>query len=773
MNDKLMFKEELDKNNVFSGKLPEILIQLAGSINNYRIPYRMKLAIAVSEFILFFSQFQKKIKLYDGALIPINSITFCIAGSGAGKDSSKDAVRTCFGEAYQVINETRKTNAKNIAIEAARKEGKDNPTEFDVWKEYYSHPSSLFSAPNSTLEGLTSDFNRLEDEGLGAGFVYSGEIGDEFGNGIDLLMQFMAEVYDKGSKEVKALKGKESQLKPLYNFPVSALFMGSQAGILFEQDIKHKFRKAFNSKLARRSYFMYAPDEEKRPDFGGNIAKFDKWTAQCKSDAYDNRTKAIASINTIVPALINGSTEPLTLAPEVQKIYDRYTAYNEEVAESEIEHQYPISKLVRKHLQWKALKFAGAIAMFHGRDIISISDYVSAVTYCEQLNRDMELFEAELAKQPHEVFADYMNVNCGTDGKSHMSFHTIKKLGYISSTGTTEARVHELVKLAASYDKTGIYTVCDEGVCFERQQLTDIINISYLPIDNTELFKALARNASKDELDDIKRRIANQTTYGYEHYDTTFAELADMLQGDFAYTPFKLRDSNDKLAKYDKEKHKNAKGGVRGKDNIVGGCKWVVLDVDDSTLTAEEVDFMLSDINHHISLTSNGANHKKFRILLELDSIVDIPDIQWKHFIGLISEHIAIKADPLPKAQIFFSYADRQIWSMVDAEPLPAKNFIIDSAELVAKKERVKKEINPAQKKAALNDPLTTFHYAYEAADGEGSRSLIRAALHAKDLGADQETVTQLMHDINDYWAYSMPEERFGRTILTYVERLF
>ena len=299
-----MFREELDRSNVFSGQLPEVLTQLAGSINNYRIPYRMKLAIAVSEFILFFSQFQKKIKLHDGALIPINSITFCIAGSGAGKDSSKDAIRTCFGEAYQVINETRKAQAKAKAIAMAQKEGRDSPNEFDVWNEYYVHPSSLFSAPNSTLEGLTYDFNRLEEEGLGAGFIYSGEIGDEFSNGVDQMMQFMAEVYDKGSKEVKAIKGKEGQLKPLYNFPVSSLFMGSQAGILFEPEVKHKFKKAFNSKLARRSFFMYAPDEEKRPDFGGNITLFDKWTADCKTKAYDNRVKAQSAINSIVPKLI-------------------------------------------------------------------------------------------------------------------------------------------------------------------------------------------------------------------------------------------------------------------------------------------------------------------------------------------------------------------------------------------------------------------------------------------------------------------------------------
>ncbi len=766
-----IFKAELDKVGIFEGQLPPVITHLVGSVNNYRIPERMKLAIAVSEFILFYSQFQFKIKLHDGALMPTNSITFCIAGSGAGKDSSKDAVRMCFNEGYGKINDVRKAKAKAKAIEAARADGCENPSEFSEWKEYYKPPTPLFSAPNSTLEGLTHDFNNLQEESLGAGFIYSGEIGDEFGRGIADLMQFMSEVYDKGNKEVKAIRGKENQLKPIVEFPISALFMGSQAGLLFEQNVKNEFRKAFSSKLARRSFFMFAPEEEKRPQFN-TIGQFDKWTAECKTIAYDHRAKAISLINQTVDKLLTAEDKIITIDEDVNKIYDRYTAYNEDFAETEIAHQYPISKLVRKHLQWKALKFAGTLAMFNGRNNINMHDYKTAVTYCETLNKDMEIFETELVKQPHEEFADYMNYTAGAENKAHMSLHTLKKSGYIPATGSSEQKIYELVKLASSYDKAGIYTVCDEGICFERQQKTDIINISYLEIDNSELFAAIEKGADKNTIDDIKHRIAMTTAYGFEEVDTTFEELAEMLTGDWAYTPFKLKQVGDG-ADITMTKHPEAVGGVRGKDNVIGGCKWLVLDVDNSLLEASEVHFMLMDINHHISLTSNHNNKNKFRILLELDSVVDIPDIQWKQFINLVSEHIAIQVDPLPKSQIFFSYSGREIWSTTDASPLETKDFIVHSAELVAKKERLKKVITPAQKKTALQDPLSTFFYAYEAADGDGSRSLIRAALHAKDLGATKEDTIQLMYDINDYWAYSMPSDRFERTIITYVERLY
>jgi hypothetical protein len=47
--------------------------------------------------------------------------------------------------------------------------------------------------------------------------------------------------------------------------------------------------------------------------------------------------------------------------------------------------------------------------------------------------------------------------------------------------------------------------------------------------------------------------------------------------------------------------------------------------------------------------------------------------------------------------------------------------------------------MSTAQKRAQLNDPTTTFEYAFEARHGEGSRSMYRMMRHAQDLGATQK----------------------------------
>lgn len=764
-----LLKQELDKEKVFEGTLPKIIVDLANSIDNYRIPFRMKLSIAISEFILFYSQFQKKIKLNNDTSIPINGITFVISGSGSGKDSTKNAIRNCFGEAYTTINNTRKLNAKKRAIETAREQGLEDPTSFDVYKPYYSQPNPLFSAPNSTIEGLTIDFNRLEEEKLGAGYIFTGEIGDEFSKGSADLMQFMSEVYDMGSKEVKALRNKENQLKPIENFPVSALFMGSQAAIFHETYVKEAFKKAFSSKLARRSFFMFAPEELKRPVFT-DILQFDEWVANNKKNASEAKQRAAIAINSTTERLIKDFTVSIEIEPDVQRIYNRYMAYNEEVANM-LDHHYPIAKLVRNHLQWKALKLSGAIALFNNHKTITKEDFISAISYCEMLDNDMTIFETELSKQSHEVFVDLANSTVDPDDKSIISLHTIKKLGFIPNTGSSEHHIKNLITLASSYDKEGIYTLCSDGVCFEKQRITDITGVSYLSIDTTKLTE-LITSKSKDSLIELeKHNIAATTTYGYEYAETTFEELSHMLNESFAYTPFQLKKANID-AVYDTAKHLNATGGVRGRENVSGGCKWIVIDIDKSTITADECHLMLSDINHHIALTSDVNNPNKFRILIELDAIVDIPDLQWKAFIQHISEYIAINADPLPKSQIFFSYENREVLSVTDAKPLEVKPFIIQAAETVAKKERPKK-LSSAQTRSLLNDPLGTFFYAYEAEEGEGSRAMIRAALHAKDLGATEKETVELMYDINDYWVYPMEEIRFERTILNYIERIY
>ena len=90
------------------------------------------------------------------------------------------------------------------------------------------------------------------------------------------------------------------------------------------------------------------------------------------------------------------------------------------------------------------------------------------------------------------------------------------------------------------------------GIIYEPLSITSTLGISYKEIDNSALHKAIAADASADELKDIKKRIALQTSDGYSYGETTFEELGDLLTGDYAYTPFHFKD------------------GIRNRSNIIG-----------------------------------------------------------------------------------------------------------------------------------------------------------------------------------------------------------
>jgi hypothetical protein len=124
---------------------------------------------------------------------------------------------------------------------------------------------------------------------------------------------------------------------------------------------------------------------------------------------------------------------------------------------------------------------------------------------------------------------------------------------------------------------------------------------------------------------------------GYQCEEITFKDLNEMLQDDYAYTPFRFVN------------------GVRGKDNIDSPCKWIVMDVDSSEITDKEAHLLLSDINHYVVRSSNKANPHKFRVLIELDAEIDVPQEQWIKFIQLIATDLGLVCDKLSKAQIFLA----------------------------------------------------------------------------------------------------------------------
>lgn len=728
-----LLEEELKKRGVFNTPLPKFINELADSIPNKLDP-KMKLTIAVSEIILFASQFRRNIKHWNNSLIPINAITFCISGSGTGKDSSINAMRKNFLGGYEVINHLRVEKAKETAKSIARSKGLAMPDSPDIYEKFYDKPMPLFVAP-STNEGFIQYLNELDRSGIGAGFILSGEFGAELLTSPTIIanLQLLAELYDEGKKEVKVLKDKDRQSEEIKNLPVSALFMGSPENILFDETVKKKFKTEFTTKLARRSFFNFNFFEVEEPTYS-NINELLKEEMKIEDRARELNEKYSNEFKLLAIDQISRCGVPLEIDSKTRELITLYKKYNQQKA-SKVNKQYPITQLVIMHLYWKALKLAGALAIIKNKSSISELEYKEAITFTELLNEDMKNFEIELVKDPYELFVGF----CQTilqDNKCFVDTHSLRKMGYISTTSNTTSKLKDLANLASSYDPSGVYKVTDTGIEYTKLVKTTGNGVSYLEV-----------SGSKDD-----RKLACSKNFNYAIVE--FKNLAGMLAKDFAYSPFKFRD------------------GIRSKSNIEGGIKWIALDIDDSIYTDEQMHEILQDYNHHIARTSDPNNPFKFRVLLELDSIVDLGDREYKNFIKSISNYLDLKTDILPKSQIYFSYSGRNVLSVTDKYPLETKDHIMNAYNTTTLSNPTEyiDNLSDKQKKALLSDPLTTFNYAFEAPEGKGSVSLYRAAKHAKDLGMNREEVIELIQEINSYWTRPMDQTRLNNTLIKQIQ---
>lgn len=746
----------LEAKGAFNSEPPLIIAKTADTIAFKTVPDKMKMTIAASELVTFASQFRRNIQHWDGASVPINAISVILTGSGKNKDSSVRAVRKIFKESYSTLDAARSELAKEEAKRLAKEAGES------AWQPFYdsvTKPAPIFISP-TTEAGLVNHVNELGRYPIGAGLLYSGEFGNELAFSMDMIdnIKVISELYDLGEKEVKHTKGREFRSEQINGQPVNALLVSSPQFILFEESVNKKFKLEFMTKLARRCNFCFVTEFLEEPEFATMEEYFD-YRASIDTATSGLQQELSSEFSAITDYQIPLAGTPISISPQVKNLFEAYFKYNEQVAQYTLSPS-SISALVRSHLQWKALKLAGALAIICCSEEILPEHYIDAIKFCEILSQDMEAFEAELNKLPYERFADYIQTIADpVTGKATIDVHNLKKKNFIATTANPKQKLKELIIPASIYDKLGMYSVSDDGlyIHYERIHRTTAIGVSAKPIDNSKLFEAIRLCKSKDTISDLKQTIATTAVYGYEYEEATFASLSDLLQGNFAYSPFRFKD------------------GVRGRSNIEGGTKWVVLDVDTSTITAQEAHFMLSDINHHIALGSDKNNPFKFRVLLELDSIVEVSPIIWRNFYTEIASDLALNVDPLPQSQIFYSYWEegREVYSVTDAAPIAVRDYLMRAHELSENSQSVvSKNYSTSQKKALLADKLTTFAPAFNALPGEGSRKLIWAANYAyRDLGATKEETIELVREINNYWLYPLDERRFENTVESQILR--
>ena len=715
-------KERTSKLNPF----PDIIQRGINTISG-DVPYKLKLAITLSELITFSSHLRKPIQLYDGTLVPTNAIVFALSASGTSKDKSLNTIRKSLSTAYEQLEEYRKEYAKDKAEKMAVLDGAKK----EEWGRYYQAPKPL-QAGLGTVEGLMHHFADIAENPMGAGSIMTSEIGSELQNNgsITDIIKTISVAYDLGNIPPKIVKSAENQTKAVKNLPVNALFFGAQDALLYNNDIKSKFKMVFNTQLARRSIFTFTPEVPKRVE----ITSIDE-LYKMREEERERVLKAQNELNELTAHLVeNTNSEPLRFTDDAEKLFDVYMELNSILSE-EMPNKYPISKLSRKHKQWLALKLAGSYAILHGEEKINEQTYAYAINTVEMLSPQMAEFEKELVKEAYEQLSD-MCRSKAEDSSYHISLHELRKLGYVVGTGSSKHKVEELCVLANSYDSDGSYTILDGGIEYKELIKTSAIGMSAIIFD-TEL-----------KGPELKDYMARNCSTGYEVYDTDFQDIEELLRHNAAYTSFTFKD------------------GVRNKENLEGGSKFVILDIDKSQLTDEEAHMLLEEYNHYVVRTSDPDNKFKFRTLLELDSLVDIDERTWKAFIQEIGNELGLVVDVLPQSQIFLSFADRHIYKQLEGKTLQTK-YLLERAS-IATRDRPKpaSALPDTQKNAALNDPTETFNYAFAAEPGERSVYMYRALAHAIDLGADGDYLKQLAEEINKSWIDPLSDDRLQRTLL-------
>ena len=457
-----LYRQALEDAGCFKPEYPAI-IQVGMDTVSTNAPEKMKALMIATELMVFASNLRKPI-MWERSLIPVNTISFIIAGSGVGKDSSMKMIRKSMEPAYEKINKYREDHAKAKAVEDAEADGK----KAQDWRKYYSRPRDLFSGIG-TLPGQMKHLASLENGKLGAGYIQVSELGSELQNNKDIAENIVALAigYDSGYIPAKTVKDDTQQVPTINNLPFSGLMFGSPDNIIFDEAVKAKFREEFSTKLSRRSFFSFSKEDVVKMVFN-SVEESNAYKRKVKNDAYTAMTKLEPWMTFLVDAT---STVPLEVTEEVEDLFETYKEYNEWTGDA-MSKQHPMSALHRQHMQWKALKLAGALAILQNDTVIEASHYVDAINFSEIFAQDLEMFELELSKEPYELFSDYM-CSISENGYANMSIHKLRKKGFIKGSGSAQNKMLELIDLAKSYDDHNRYEYADNYIHFYESAAID------------------------------------------------------------------------------------------------------------------------------------------------------------------------------------------------------------------------------------------------------------------------------------------------------------
>lgn len=709
-----------------SSKIDDKIVKIVDAIDT-KLTQKMKVQLVAHYFSFFASQFRKPI-LFENQLIPINSISFLFSYSGSGKDTTINRIKDIFRESMEVIEDERQ-RLNNVRAVELLNQSNDKKAKLDDF--LISLPPLEFGL--STPEGLVSTIDTNQMINIGSLNVNTNEFIVELAsNGnISQMMSSISEIYDIGFKHSKQLKDKSNQVKTLCNVFLSGLFTSS-FNILQDSSTRQKLVVDFKSRLARRSSITFNTIVEKDK----SITNIDEWlekelnTKKQQSYVFDTYKGLFSNL---AQNHINTPVKNLNVSDEALKLIMVYRQYCSELSKENESLDRLFSNINIANRWFQALKLSGALSIVSNRYDIREEDVIKAINIVEMTNEDVFLFEQELNKSEYEILIDYCEKQ--EENKITISSHILTKANLVSKK-TLKTDLANIAILANSKDKDGLYTISgdSDGITYSRFIDSKDFGISYLQIPNS----------NKDE----KIKYLNKPL---SYARVPFERLANMLKGDFIYSPYEF------------------KNGKRNLDNLINRTNLIVFDIDETDDTIDECHNNLADINHIIASTSDKTNPYKYRIIIPFDKEVEIENKIYKQLCKDIAiDYLpSVKIDLLSQSQIYYAYKDSVVYITNDAINLPIKDYIVNIQQ-----NKSLDSLTPKQKSEMLKDAYNTFYFAYNTPEGKRHHNMVKAIAKAYNLGSNYEYVIKLINDINDSFDSKLDEKNI-EGIVKFANKLF
>lgn len=702
-------RQILEDQGILSGFENKGIEDLASIIPD-EVPRKMARVIGMYMITSLANALQIKIKLSEDNKVPVNTISFVLAHSGAKKTSSVDTMERALKGGFDVI-----TDMRNLLWKAKKEE---------AGTDKVPPPAPLF-ATVSTEAGLVQYMNDFTKEGIGAPSIFVDEIATELKTSPYIVdnIKIISQVFDAGNAKVSMLKGRENQSQEIRGMAMNALFIGAEHGILEDPDTLKMFDEEFVSRLARRTFFCYPVFHiGKHKDDGYN--EYRERMDAFRKEASLKTQRLTEEYKERISQIIKKNILEVEITPEAQEVLDAYKIYSEQRA---LQTNVPAVMLEKKNRDWKVLKLAAAFTIMRVSTDIEVMDVAEAITIAEELDKDLERFVERSQREAHEIVVDTL-IETGKP----ISLHKLIKMKLIKKN----EEMYDLVTRANSMAKfKGIIKVVNSEIVGEHFTESDTCNFSYTMVqDFNMLFKQnLEQNQDMSERDCAKMakhtigiQCANQV---FQNKSAKFEELGKLLVNATAFTPCHLID------------------GKRKEGNVKAYSTLLAADIDKSDIPFNMLETVLADYRFFAAKTSDVNNNFKYRILLESDIELNFPVDRHKQVLKEISQLLGLELDILPVEQLMYGYSERELLSNMDGGKLPVSKIMQRTEKLP---ENFNQKVASSVKLESIYDNRRKyFHYAYDLRRGgqQIHTKLYQAARHLHNTGFDYQTAQELFNE--------------------------